>query len=644
MNAISELSSDPTTPLLADEVVDCFEALSNGRCRILEFNRTVLEACRADPAAAAGVLVLIEDYTSSGRLQQFNFGPMQRVLRKEVERRQPAPVLPQAEAAPATPAAAVAADDTVIHPPRSPEAPATMLRGRFVLQAEIGRGGVGTVYRALDRNRACLPHERQCVALKVLREEHARRPEALRALRREFYQAQSLSHPGIVNVFDFDRDGDIHFFTMELLDGESLGALMRQAEPRGLARDQALRILRALGEAVAYAHEHGVLHLDLKPGNVMVSPHGQVRVLDFGLAQTYRAEPWISEAALVMPAATPAYASCERLAGEIPDLRDDIYSFCCLAYELLNGRHPFDRQPAPQARGNGMKPRRIRGLTRRQWRALRSGLAWSREDRPDSMLDLLDALVPANDSPTGVARSSSGRPASDLPWRSIAALTLLALAVAAALGWNRLPGEVRGPVHDSVQTAEAAVLRSLESARGWITSLRGDATTAVSATTVPAPPRPRLEAVVITSVNPALMLASIEPSVDELPMPDIGTAATPAWSGQGPGALEFSSETQVVGETDSVARLVVHRRGGADGEISFDWHTVDDSATGGSDYATRIASETMAAGQTTATLLLPIVTDTVAEHTELFDVIIDATGNASLGPLTRTTVVIVDDD
>ncbi len=119
-----------------------------------------------------------------------------------------------------------------------------------------------------------------------------------------------------------------------------------------------------------------------------------MRILDFGLAQTYMAEPWISDSTPVPPAATPAYASCERLAGDLPDARDDIFSFACLAYELLSGRHPFDRRSALVARSEGRKPRRIRGLSRHQWRALKSGLAWARKDRPASMQELLDALVP----------------------------------------------------------------------------------------------------------------------------------------------------------------------------------------------------------------------------------------------------------
>ena len=107
------------------------------------------------------------------------------------------------------------------------------------------------------------------------------------ALRRDYHQAQLLSHPGIVNVFDFDHDGDIYFVIMELLDGESLGALIRQMQPNKLPLETAIRILRELGDAVAYAHDRGVRHLDLKPDNVMVDAEGHVRLLDFGLAHTH---------------------------------------------------------------------------------------------------------------------------------------------------------------------------------------------------------------------------------------------------------------------------------------------------------------------------------------------------------------------
>ena len=132
-----------------------------------------------------------------------------------------------------------------------------ILRGRYILEAEIGRGGVGTVYRALDLNRAGLPPQHHRVALKVLGEHASRRLEAVQALRCEYHQAHWLSHPGVVNVFDFDHDGDTYFVTMELVDGESLGELMRRLSPDKVPTEAAMRILDELGQAIAHAHDRG---------------------------------------------------------------------------------------------------------------------------------------------------------------------------------------------------------------------------------------------------------------------------------------------------------------------------------------------------------------------------------------------------
>ena len=389
--------SGGSAPLRPPRILSWFDSLSAGRCTLPQLSRWVLEACRADPSAADGVLLLLDEYRDAGKLKQFDFRPLQRELqrrarqvhepvadtgpieetdarpsdppkRRAIRDRDPTQTI--AMPAPATeapvvdspvsdvPVAEYSVKDAVNEAPASSAAPVapvgtqTILRDRYILHDEIGRGGAGTVYLAFDRNRAGLPHDQQYVALKVVRDEHARRPETLHALRREFHQAQSLSHPGIVNVFDFDHDGDTYFVTMELLDGEPLGQLMSAALPHPLARETAYRILGELGDAIAYAHERDVLHLDLKPGNVMVLRQGHVRVLDFGLAQTFMAEPWISDMP-IPPAATPAYASCERLVGDLPDVRDDIFSFACLAYELLSGRHPFGRGSALEAREQG---------------------------------------------------------------------------------------------------------------------------------------------------------------------------------------------------------------------------------------------------------------------------------------------------
>jgi len=309
-------------------------------------------------------------------------------------------------------------------------AEARVLRGRYILEAEIGRGGVGTVYRARDLNRAGMLPEHQCVALKVLRDDIARRPDAVHSLRCEYHHAQSLAHPGIVNVFDFDHDGDVHFVTMELLAGESLGALTRRPLPSKLPLETALGMLRELGDAVAYAHEQGVLHLDLKPDNAMMDAGGHVRVLDFGLAQGHTAATRLPEARSSSPAGTLVYASCERLVDERPDVRDDIFSYSCVAYELLSGRHPFDRLSALQARKQGREARRISSLSDSQWDALKGGLAWARQDRPENMRGLLKKL----DLQSRVAPRTLLRP---MGLRPVAAVALLVLGAAALFIWDR---------------------------------------------------------------------------------------------------------------------------------------------------------------------------------------------------------------
>ena len=724
MIVLSESPTDLTTPLRPPRLLNWFDSLSAGRCTLPQLSRWVLEACRKDPGAADGVLLLLEEYAEAGKLKQFDFGP----LRRELQRRsrlangnteeakdpadapsEPAPrvrqfardpdptqmmppvadesgvdaIEPVLGQPPPLPASEIPAAQASAPAARSatavagvPIGPTTVLRDRYVLQDEIGRGGVGTVYRALDRNRAGLPHDQQFVALKVVREEHARSPETLHALRREFHQAQSLSHPGIVNVFDFDHEGETYFVTMELLDGEPLGALMRRSLPHPVAREKANRILRELGDAVAYAHARDVLHMDLKPGNVMVGSDGHVRVLDFGLAQTFMAEPWISDV-VVPPAATPAYASCERLVGDLPDVRDDIFSFSCLAYELLGGKHPFDRGSALEARNIGRKPRRIRGLSSRQWRTLKRGLAWSREDRPASMQELLDGLeVPAATARLSARQRARSRPVVPSARWPVGALLVLGLVGAAVVAWNYAPSDLRATLGEQAVAAGSVLDETADAVRERVAALTTRSSDGQGTLPAPAPVASPPEAQPVVPpelLSPAPSQASPQSETDvALAAPDVApntaspsdtvelafqppavaaapdaatppSAATPP-AAEGPGRLEFASDTVNVSEADAIARVNVRRRGDAAGQISFTWRTIDDSAVAGEDYAGGEFRETMAAGQRTATLLIPLVGDSVAENTELMDVVIEDASGARLGSLVRIPVVIIDDD
>jgi len=518
--------------------------------------------------------------------------------------------------------------------------PGTVLRHRYVLERELGRGGMGAVYRALDRNKQGLPPQQRHVAVKVLREELARLPDALHVLRREAHQAQSLSHPGIVNVFDFDRDGDIYFITMELLEGELLSDLIRRIRPGKLSREAATDILRDLGNAVAYAHSRGVLHMDLKPGNVMITTQGEVRVLDLGLAHPHMTEPWISDHPPPFHAATPTYASCEQLDGAAADVRDDVFSFACVAYELLGGEHPFGRSSAREAREHGRRPRRIRGLSRREWRALRQGLAWTRDDRQRSLGDLLEGLglmaTTRHAQPRQRIERPAAEPGSSRWWLTTAGLAILAIGF--YIAWVRLapdggrdsvPGVVRD---DSVRPTPREELPPAAASA---------ATDSMPTDSVPA------DAVPADSV-----LADSLATSEDLVLPDIAEAIaltpapTPVIAAAGPGRLGFAADTVTVSESARVAPLRVVRRGGAEGTVSFRWRTIDDSAVADRDYAALgTVWESIGAGATSKTLLVPIVSDSTAESTELFDVVLeDPTGGATLDAITRITVIIVDDD
>ncbi len=518
--------------------------------------------------------------------------------------------------------------------------PGTVLRNRYVLEQEIGRGGMGTVYRALDRNKQGLPPQQRHVAVKVLREELAHRPDALEVLRREAHQAQSLSHPGIVNVFDFDHDGDLYFITMELLEGELLSELIQRIRPGKLPRQAAIDILRDLGNAVTYAHSRGVLHMDLKPGNVMITTQGEVRVLDLGLAHPHRTEPWISDHPPAFHAATPTYASCEQLDGAAADVRDDVFSFACVAYELLSGEHPFGRSSAREAREQGHRPRRIRGLSRREWGALRQGLAWSRDDRQRSLKDLLEGLGLTATTQHAQARPRIERPAagsgSSRWWLTAAGLAIVVVGIYVA--WGRwAPGSV-GESVVGIERNDATHPTQREEPPPAAASTAPDSTPAAVAPADPVAPDSLRADSLATSEDPALPDVAAAIALTPTPSPIIAAA--------GPGRLGFATETITVSESARVAPLRVVRRGGAEGSVSFRWRTIDDSAVADRDYAALgTIWDSIGAGETSKTLLVPIVSDSIAESTELFDVVIEVpTGGATLGAITRITVIIVDDD
>jgi serine/threonine protein kinase len=278
-----------------------------------------------------------------------------------------------------------------------------ILNGRFVLEDEIGRGGMGVVYLAKDLRKEEARDRDPYVAIKVLNEAVQQNPDAFIALQREAKKAQRLAHPNVATVYDFDRDGDRVYMTMELMQGESVEHLIKRIRPSGLPLEKALPIIEGMAQGLAYAHRKDIVHADFKPGNAFILQNGEIKVLDFGIARAFNPPGQNSGNATVFDPAkwealTPAYASCEMFDQAAPDPRDDIYALGCVSYELLTGRHPFDKLPANQARGRKLIPKPIPGLSHRQNQALVHALAFERGERTPDLEQFLRELKGGNDA------------------------------------------------------------------------------------------------------------------------------------------------------------------------------------------------------------------------------------------------------
>ncbi|MBC6905619.1 serine/threonine protein kinase [Saccharophagus sp. K07] len=267
-----------------------------------------------------------------------------------------------------------------------------ILNNRFVLEATLGAGGMGTVYKAKDLRKVEASDPNPYVAVKVLNDDFKNHPNAFITLQREASRSHILSHPNIVTVHDFDRDGDVIYMTMELLQGIGLEPLIRQHKGKGLEKAKALRIVREIGIALAHAHQKHIIHSDLKPGNIFVCADG-AKVLDFGIARLTSQTAASDFDAGSLGALTPAYASLEMFNGEDPHPADDVYALAIIAYELLAGEHPYQRKPAGIALKEKLRPAPIKSLTKQQWKTLERGLKLRRAERIQDITQFYKGLT-----------------------------------------------------------------------------------------------------------------------------------------------------------------------------------------------------------------------------------------------------------
>lgn len=270
-----------------------------------------------------------------------------------------------------------------------------VLCGRYRLEEMLGVGGMGVVYRARDLLHEQFGDPDPFIAIKLLNEDFAEAPDAGVLLYREFALTRHLCHHHIVRIHAFEVDLTYRkvFITQDLLRGIGLDKLLCE-QPMGLNTAQMQAVAVPLLDALAHSHGSGVLHGDLKPGNIMLTDDGP-RLIDFGLGGTLHGVlnglPRLSRDRF--NAWTPSYAAPELLSGEAPSPGTDVYAMGCVIYELAGGKHPFNKKPS-QAKDEQLwrSLRAPPNLPIRFWPALRHSLAFDAHKRTISAEELRDAF------------------------------------------------------------------------------------------------------------------------------------------------------------------------------------------------------------------------------------------------------------
>lgn len=351
-----------------------------------------------------------------------------------------------------------------------------MLSERYALDEAIARGGMATVYRARDEVLA------RTVAIKVLDPKLAEDESFLERFRREALAAARLTHPNIVSIYDTGHEetdeGAQHFIVMEFCGGGTLAELAASEGP--LPVDRVGLIGAAICDALSYAHKHGVIHRDVKPGNVLLADDGTVKVSDFGIAKAAFTGKDITTSGSVL--GTVTYISPEQARGDEPDARSDIYALGVVLYELATGRPPFSGDtPLATAMLHLQEPppalRSIRGGIPRDFEeVVLTALAKDPSERPASADELRARLTnrhAAGDT-TVIRRAPAPTPpevvqarGGDVSWVArvlllVAAVVVIALAVGWLLGADeREQAQQRadgngGPAGNELEIAHAA--------------------------------------------------------------------------------------------------------------------------------------------------------------------------------------------
>ena len=571
---------------------------------------------------------------------------------------------------------------------------------RYVLEAYLGESRYGQVYKALDRSlsdpQLRLEHH---VGLHLLGDEIRSQTHLLRKLESSYQQPHLWSHPNIVKIRGFGSDRGTYYLSMELLEGSSLRAVLDDVRPNLLPRARAFALLKAVGDALSYAHVRGVVHGNIRPEKVFVTTDGTVKVLDLLPGTAIRNTPFFVE---------------DTAEGglSVQDTRDDVYGLACLAYELLSGDHPFHGASPIDAVSRGLVPAAIGGLGLGRWEALAHGLALRRSERTFSVEAFLDELgiaarrepshnewratnrtlaiaestsrqagdgAPVTSSgstpPVGPATADPEAPVALLPARRDERLAVSEAVVSlrdvhAYLGYaerrDRREPKNRGVIGVVLVVtlgivAYAAYSKYAELLRGRVARLVDEIAHVVPPATPPAVERKR--AIGVPMEAGLIAAPVVEAPAAELPLPSdraaeaessrasvmlvaetaaASPAAIPSTDsgadvvGPEPTSFEFATGTVTVAESMPAAAVSILRRGGTREAASVTWWTTPGTALAGADYADLgRQTATFAPGQQTSTIYVPIISDSVPEARESFGLNL-AVGNRGEAPLTPT--------
>lgn len=509
------------------ELVEAMEAMRGGKLSFAKFRDDLANSLYLDFRIARHLETWLHECEASGELPSH----LHRVLESDVQRicAEDVPTLIDTEMARAerqSNAGARQSADRAVSPSDPTDAainrmPADVadlasrrvvkvgdvLADRYEILAKADGGNMSTVFKAKDRKAAGTKDE--FCAIKLLLPEMSTNGRALRALQDEYEKGALLDHPNVVRYRALERDGALIFVTMEWLDGETLATELNRAPGMPAMLSKTRRVISQVVAALDAVHNAGLVHADLKPGNVMVLPDGKIKLFDFGVARAFGAlrEQRIGFDAGVLAAATPAYASARVLDGDLPTPTDDYYSLACIAYRMLAGVRVFGSQNANQACADKTPIPPLDSLSEDNFDLFVQYLSHDSGQRPISSSQLLQSLQAPVERIDGELPFIGG---SGKFWLAGAAAVVLASVVVVG-GFSR--GEKQAEVRPVVTSNSETPISDDEISRG-----QSELVANVPSTEAPSPSEPLADP---AEVSPAMNATTVNnPATDSLPTVD----------------------------------------------------------------------------------------------------------------------------